>query len=385
MVLGLAIATGVSLFALLAPSSPPSATRVMGVQVEAAAAAGAPPPATTTTVPPGPAIARRLTKFTTIRGDISPKSIVASGTGFVTAQNMMYKHSVTVYDSEAKLVSTVGDSVRLSDFGVDKAGTYRGAPVEAAFTHDGQHVYVSNYAMYGPGFNEGTDDCIPSSGVSPSFLYRISTSTWKVDQVIAVGATPKYVAVTPDDRYVLASNWCSYDLSIAETATGKVVKRIPLGAYPRGIAITPDSATAYVAVMGANKIARIRLSDFATSTIAGVGAAPRHIVLSPDAKSLYVTNNGDGRVAKIDPKSGTVVARVAVGKKPRSMAISTDGTALYNVNYESSTVSKLDAATLREVQTVPTGQHPIGITYDGKTGRVWVANYSGTIQVFDER
>ena len=30
-----------------------------------------------------------------------------------------------------------------------------------------------------------------------------------VDQVIQVGLVPKYVATTPDGRYVLVSNWCS--------------------------------------------------------------------------------------------------------------------------------------------------------------------------------
>jgi len=67
------------------------------------------------------------------------------------------------------------------------------------------------------------------------------------------------------------------------------------------------------------------------------------------------------------------------------MAISKDGTAVYVVNYESSTMSKLDAGDLHQLQSIPTGHHPIGITYDGATGRVWVANYSGTIMVFDEK
>jgi hypothetical protein len=34
------------------------------------------------------------------------------------------------------------------------------------------------------------------------------------------------------------------------------------------------------------------------------------------------------------------------------------------------------------VQNVPTGSHPIGITYDAKTREVWVACYSGTVEVF---
>jgi hypothetical protein len=31
-----------------------------------------------------------------------------------------------------------------------------------------------------------------------------------------------------------------------------------------------------------------------------------------------------------------------------------------------------------------TGHHPIGITYDPLTGRVWVACYSGEIEIFDD-
>lgn len=370
-------------------------TRVQGVTAAGTRAASASAPASapattagapaTTAQPSAPAIARTLVKKRTIDGRISPKSVVASGTGFVTAQNMMYNHSVTVYDSEGQLVTTVPDAVRLSDFGIDKPGTYKGAPVEAAFTRDGSHMYVSNYAMYGPGFSEGSDDCVPGSKVPASFLYRIDTKSWAIDQVIGVGSTPKFVAISPDDKTVLATNWCSYDLSVVDAATAKEIKRIPMGAYPRGIVFSPDGATAHVAVMGGNQIAKVDMNTFAVTRIGGVGSAPRHLVRSPDGRYLYVTNNGDGTVVKIDTSTDAIVKRVKVGSKPRSMAISSDGTALYNVNYDSSTVSKLDANDLREVQELPTGQHPIGITYDAKTGRIWVANYSGTIEVYDER
>ncbi|MFM7070026.1 MAG: YncE family protein, partial [Actinomycetes bacterium] len=255
---------------------------------------------TTTTQPKRPANARTLSKFTTVAGDISPKSVVASGRGPVTAQNMMYRHTVTAYDGDGKLVATVPDSVRLSDFGVDKVGTYQGAPVEAAFMHESNHVYVSNYAMYGPGYVEGKDSCTPASGVTNSFLYRISTKSWKVDQVVPVGATPKYVAVTPDDQRVLTSNWCTYDLSVSSTKDGRELKRVPLGPYPRGIAVSPDGSTAYVAVMGSTRIAKVNLGTYAVSWISGVGLGPRHLVISPDGRYLFATLNKEGSVVKID-------------------------------------------------------------------------------------
>ena len=55
---------------------------------------------TTTTVPHNPAddfVAHAASPRSTAR--ISPKSVDATGTGLVFAQNMMYRHTMTVYDA----------------------------------------------------------------------------------------------------------------------------------------------------------------------------------------------------------------------------------------------------------------------------------------------
>src|SRR5215216_2764839 len=55
-----------------------------------------------------PSYRTRLTFRAALGGNISPKSVASSGTGLVFAQNMMYRHSVTVYDSRRmKLVKTI--------------------------------------------------------------------------------------------------------------------------------------------------------------------------------------------------------------------------------------------------------------------------------------
>ena len=352
---------------------------------DAARQEAAPESSTTTTEPRPPAETLTMKKLRQIGGDISPKSVVASGHGVVTAQNMMYTHTVTAYDANGELLATIPDSVTLTDFGIDKPGTYRGAPVEAAFTPDGDEVYVSNYSMYGPGFGEGKDSCSPGDGTTASYLYRISTTTWKIDQVIPAGAVPKYVAVTPDGSKVLATNWCTWDLTIADTTTGQVLNTVEInGRYPRGIAVTKDSRTAYVAVMGGSDVARVDIATGAVSWIRNVGAGPRHIVIAPDDSALYVTLNKAGQVAKIDTATGQVVARVVTGTQPRSADISTDGTALYVVNYEDSNISKIRTSDMKVLVKEPAGHHPIGIAYDDSTGRVWVANYGGTIDIWDE-
>src|SRR6204780_4852797 len=234
-------------------------------------------PATTTTmptplnkiVPPGPlASSRRLALYKVITGNISPKSVMSTNTGLVFAQNMMYRHTMTVYNSAGTLLKTISDGVALSHFGVHgRPGLTHGAPVEAAVTPDGKDVWVSNYSMYGTGSGpEGSDTCTPESalaaGDTPSFLYEVSTKSLSVVGVAPVGMVPKYVAVTPNDKYVVASNWCSWTVSIVNEATHHLVATIPVGAYPRGIAISADSHLADVALIVSDILYVLSLSTF---------------------------------------------------------------------------------------------------------------------------
>ena len=320
----------------------------------------------------------------TINGSIAPKSVRTSADGVVSAHNMMYRHSVTVYDAKTfELLHTVSDSVSLKDFGYSKtAGNYKGAPVEGTFSPDGKYLYVSNYAMYGKGYTkEGTDTCSPADKYDNSFVYRINRSNYQIDSVYPVGSVPKVVEVTPDNKYVLAANWCSYTVSVISVEKNKVVKTIKIGRYPRGIAISNDSSKAYVAEMGGNRIHVINLQDFTTSFIP-IGSNPRAIVLSPDNSMMYVTMNLSGRVASWNLATNTAGKSVKTGNAARSLAISKDGSALYVVNFKSDTMSRVRTSDMNVTQNIKVCNEPIGITYDVPTGNTWVACYKGQIKIF---
>lgn len=328
----------------------------------------------------------RMKLVTTITGDIAPKSVRASGTGFVSAHNMMYRHSVTIYDAATmELVSTIPDRVDLKSLGFPQyQGFHRGAPVEGAFSADGKALYVTNYAMYGRGFNrEGTDTCRPADNYDRSFLYRIDTASWKIDAAYRVGTVPKVVAVTPDNRFVLVSNWCSYDLSVISISEQRVVRTIKIGRYPRGITISSDSKTAYVAEMGGSSVHKITLGTWERELLK-IGSNPRALVLSSDNNFLYATLNRSGEVVEFDLTENRVTKRVKTGSAARSLDISSDGTALFVVNYGSGTVAKLRTSDFEILQRIKVCPEPIGITYEPTSKRTWVACYSGSIKVFSD-
>ena len=329
-----------------------------------------------------------MRKKTRMVGPYSPKSVTASGFGTVIAANMMYRHTISVFSSDGKLRKTVSDTVDLAKFGVKavKPGKYRGAPVESAFSPDGKTAWISNYAMYGKGFSaEGKDNCPGRNSLSRSFVYRLDVSSKTITGVVQVGKTPKFLATTPDGKYLLVSNWCSYDLSIVDVKSMNQVASLPMGPHPRGIAVTKDSKTAYVAVMGGAGLRVVDIEKRTSSWIRGTGVAPRHVVISPDEKWLYVSVNGTGQVVKVDRLRKTVVSRVRTGSQPRSLTIAPDGRSIYVVNYDSATMSKVRTSDMKILQTMKTDVHPIGITYDTVTNAVWVSCYRGTIYIFNDR
>ena len=368
-----------------AAEQPAAAATVASTATTAPASTTAPATAPAPVAGP-PSDRGRLSLKTTFGGPISPKSVAASGTGLVFAQNMMYRHSVTVYDARRlSLKKTISDSVRLSRLGYPQyQGTQRGAPVEAAFSPDARYAYVSNYSMYGAGFGpEGHDECSPASGYDRSFVYRIPLDTLSIDRAYRVGPVPKVVATTRDGKYVLVSNWCGYDMSVISTARGRQVRSVPIGPYPRGIVTSPTKDVAYVAMMGGTQVVRVDLRNWTTRGLT-VGSGPRALALGPAGRYLFVTLNAEGRVARLDLKTGAL-DKVTTGTAPRSLAMAPDGRSLYVVNYESGTVSKVRASDMRVLQSVPACHHPIGITYEPVTRRVWVACYDGSIRVYDDR
>jgi YVTN family beta-propeller protein len=328
---------------------------------------------------------RRLALVQTVRDpQLQPKSVVHSGNGLFFAQNMMYRHNVSVYDRSGTLVSAIDDTVDLAAYDLEPRTVAQGSPVEVSFTSDGAFAYVSNYKMYGSGFNPVADDECGRGNWDESFVYRIDVGRMAIDQVIRVGAVPKYLQVSPDDRWVVVSNWCSYDVSIIDTAAAREVRRIEVGFHPRGIAITRDGSRAYVSVMGEGRIVSIALGSFAVGEVPNAGGSPRHLVLSPDDRTLYVSNNLQGQVRKIDLRTGTVGGIVATGTQPRTMVLADDGASLFVVNYRDDVLSKVRTSDMKVIQEIGTGDRPVGVTYDPATRRVWVANYAGSISVYED-
>lgn len=320
-----------------------------------------------------------------IKDGIAPKSVVASGHGLFAAQNMMYRHTITLYNQDGTRLSKINDAVQLSSFGIQKYGLekFSGSPVEGVFTKDGKYLWVSNYYMTGPSFtNPGGDDCIGNT-FDPSFIYKINTATFQIEQVIEVGSVPKFLAISSNEKWLLVSNWVSSDVSIIELETETEVKRITVGAHPRGIAITADERQAYITLMGSTQLIEIDLETFEKRSIDKIGNSPRSILLAAHDSILYVSLNGSNELVQYNRHTAEKkTCKTAAG--PRSMTLSPDEKSLYVVNYFDHLFTKIDTKNMAIEAEIKTAEKPIGICGNWIESEIWVACYSGKIEVFKD-
>ncbi|WP_149814766.1 YncE family protein [Serinicoccus marinus] len=313
---------------------------------------------------------------------------MASGHGLMIANNMMYSHTSTVFDSTTReQVEVLSDEVDLADYGIEgHPGLSQGSPVEAAWTADGRYAYVSQYTMYGENFGvEGFDACTRDSGVGASFVYRFDAEEMAWDQVFEVGAVPKYLTLSPDQKTLLVSNWCDATLSVVDTERGEETGVVELAAAPRGVVVMPDNTTAYVVAMYADQLYKVDLASGEAEVVMETAPRPRHLNLADEGRTLYLTTSGGNAIYKIDTATDEIVDQVEPGVEPRSVALSPDETALYVVNYNEASIAKVRTSDMEVIDSAPVDANPIGIDYDPVTNTVWVACYGGSIYVFDDQ
>jgi YVTN family beta-propeller protein len=154
-----------------------------------------------------------------------------------------------------------------------------------------------------------------SGSVSP-----ITVSTGVVGAAIAVGSTPRNVAVTPDGATLYVSNFGSNSVSVITTSTSAVTA-VSVGAGPSGIGLSPDGTMAYVTNFTDGTVSPITVAGNAVGTAIAVGGGPSGVAFTPDSTTAYVTNSTANTYTPITVATGAAASAVAAAGAPSAMAI----------------------------------------------------------------
>ncbi|NEU07178.1 YncE family protein [Flavihumibacter sp. R14] len=276
-------------------------------------------------------------------------------------------------------------------------------PVEGCFSHDDRLLWVSLHNAGGivaiPMDTVRTSDslktAIKPTTTSSRVLYIYDAEKKLTDTVrvpfIKTGKTPKVITVTPDDRYLLVSNWHSNTVSVLRIQDsiapyGRKVKDIRTGEYPRGIAVTGRPLKSYVTNMSSDVISVINNKSWKIERQIRTIRNPRHVIADSLGR-LLISYNTSSQIACVNAQNGRVLFRSPTSANPRTIAISKNKKFLFVACYEGNTldVFKINKGSFTRIYSLVCPDKPVGVDLreDEQRLEAWVCTYEGEfLQVF---
>lgn len=271
-------------------------------------------------------------------------------------------------------------------------------PVEGCFSHDDKILWVSLH-------NAGGIVAIPMdsitalnkavTGYPQKTIFTFNVEKQRADSVsvpfIKTGKTPKVIAVTADNKFLLVSNWHSNSVSVISINDtlppyGKKIRDIKTGVLPRGIAVSEGRyPKTYVANMGSNLISLINNKSWKVEKNIHTGYNPRHIV-SAEGR-VYVSYNTSSEIACINNLDNRTLFKSSTSANPRTIAITKNQRFLFVACYEGNSIDvfRINENSFSRIYSVKCNGKPVGIDLleDSEKLEAWVCTYEGnTLQVF---
>jgi DNA-binding beta-propeller fold protein YncE len=277
--------------------------------------------------------------------------------------------------------------------------SFQEKPVEACFSHDDKILWVSLHNA--EGIVPIRVDSIEANRKPDSIKHIVKKITVvypgssKKDSfevpLIKTGKTPKIISKTADSKYLLVSNWHSYNVSVLEMNKdiypyGKIISTIPVSSIPRGIAVDDKNNKSYVAIMGGASIAVINNSAWMKEEDMAVASNPRHIVMDTSQR-IFVSYNRLAKIACIDAVTGNTLFSASTHAQPRTIILSKNHKFLFVTCYSSDFVDvyKVNDSNFEQIASLPCKGHPVGVDIFENNDKLeaWVCSYSnGSISVF---
>lgn len=223
------------------------------------------------------------------------------------------------------------------------------------------------------------------------------TETIKLQDAVA----PHHISLSPD-KTTLAVAVTSTDLSgghggahgsgssfkviIIDAVTGLAEKTIDLPKMPHNAAFNANGTELWIGQSedNAGTVAVYSTSDWSLKSTIAVGKSPSEVTFSADGSRAFVANTGAATVSVIDPVTKSVAATLPVGEDPVGAWPASNGK-MYVDNETSHSVSVIDVSSATVAETVILGFKPGYVSFQDKTGELWVSDATNGKAVIYQR
>ncbi len=335
-----------------------------------------------------------LTNTETVIAAPGTKSVIFNSTGSKLYSMNLESMSVFEFDQKKRSITRQFRFKPHKGLGWDYAthspiSSFEEKPVEACFSHQDKILWVSLHNASGivpllPDTVLRKDAKIPFKKT-----YIVQSGSTKKDSTylpfIYTGKTPKVIARTADNKFLLVSNWHSRTVSVlsmndSAPPYGKVIKTIPTSAIPRGIAVDDKNNKSYIAIMGGTSISVINNQTWEIEKNIKVASTPRHIIMDTTGH-LFVSYNSIAKIGCIDAATGQTLFSASTNSQPRTIALSKNHQFLFVTCYSSNMVDvfKINKNSFTKLYALECKGKPVGVDIyeDAQKVEAWVCNYSG--------
>jgi YVTN family beta-propeller protein len=221
-----------------------------------------------------------------------------------------------------------------------------GNPYNLAFTSDGRHLLVLDWAS-----DKSTDEVI---------FYDLQAE--KIDGHVEVSTWPAHAILSRDGKLLYVSGETAGDVTVIDIAQRTVVARVVHGGGDAmGLALTADGKTLYAAA-GENKA--ILKIDTTTNKTVGEISLPgivHEATLTLDGKYLYTTLRKGNKIVVVRTSDDKIVATIPQKGYPDLVTMEPTGRWALVTNRWADLVSVIDLASHSQVRTIPVGKAPHGM------------------------
>ncbi len=245
-------------------------------------------------------------------------------------------------------------------------------------------------AAIGPGNLTGTVAVVNQASDTVTL---IDLATMEAYKHVAVVGGPHEVAVSPDGKRAMVTNYYTSDrrpqkaLSLISLPDGTILRTIDLGAFstPHDVQWVNDSQV--VCTAEANQaLLLVNVESGEIERVFETRKGGSHMLsLSQDQQRLYSSNMSDGgSVSVFDFHSGEKIKDIDTGKECEGVGVSPDGKWVWAGNRAADTISIIDTESLELVKTLDSPGFPyrVEFTPNGKYALIPHAR-SGSLVVAD--
>lgn len=210
-------------------------------------------------------------------------------------------------------------------------------------------------------------------GAGKSLLSFLNLETDEVVRKVEVPGAVHHVAVSPDERFAVATHPSNDGISIIDLSTFELKTFVPTGGNPNYLAFGGEPGSVYVSNAGNGTISEVDLDRGIVRRNMLVGQSPEHMAADRSSGKLYVADPTVGQVFELALNTGNIQRTFDIGGDIHGLDLTNDQQRLLVSVTDEDKMASVDLVS-GDIITVSLSPAPYHLTTVRGTDRAFVSS-----------